>query len=63
MKLVILSTILLACVGCGALPQLLNETEHVLDDTAVELKVSQEALRKDTNVKATIEVTNSKTGT
>jgi len=53
-------TCLSMCAGCGYVPQLLQEAEHVADDTAVKLEVSQEALRKDTNVEATIRVINSK---
>ena len=42
------------------MPQVLGEAEHIIDDTCISIKVSQEALRKDTNIKAVVEVENSK---
>ena len=42
------------------MPQLLNEAEHVADDTCISIKISQEAVRKETNLKAVVEVENSK---
>jgi hypothetical protein len=46
--------------SCGMMPTLLNDVEHVIDDTAVSQKISIEALQKGTNVRSTIEVCNSK---
>ena len=46
--------------SCGVMPQLLQEAEHIIDDSAITQKISQEALQKGTNVRATIEVCNSK---
>lgn len=51
---------LIVFTSCGVMPQLLNEVEHVADDTCINIKISQEALRKDTNIKAVVEVENSK---
>lgn len=54
----LLPAILAFLTSCGALPQFLNEVEHVADDTAVSIKVSQEALQRQTNIKASIELDN-----
>ena len=60
MKYAILTSLLVLISSCGVMPQLLNEAEHIADDTAVKLTISQEAIRKDTNVTAQIKVFNSK---
>ena len=40
------------------LPQLANEAEHIIDDTAVNIKISQEAFQRQTNLKASVELDN-----
>lgn len=47
--------------SCGALPQLINTAEHIADDTAINIKVSQEALQRQTNITAYIELDNGQT--
>ena len=42
------------------LPELSQEVEHIIDDTAISQKISVEALQRGTNVRSTIEVCNSK---
>ena len=57
--LIIPLLILLAIIcSCSLVPQMLGEAEHIIDDTAISIKVSQEALQRQTNVKATVELDN-----
>lgn len=44
--------------GCGCLPQVLSEAENIVDDDAIKITVSREALGRQTNVKASIELDN-----
>lgn len=44
--------------SCGLMPQALGELEHVIDDTAISVKISQEALRKDQDLNVLIESKN-----
>lgn len=45
--------------SCGTLPQLYQSTEHIADDTAIKMQVSQEALQKDSNIEMNIKLSNS----
>jgi len=49
---------LLFLSSCSAMPQLFQEAEHVLDDEAVTIKISQEAFNRQTNIKAFVEIDN-----
>jgi hypothetical protein len=49
---------LISLSSCGSLPQLINTAEHIADDEAIQIKVSQEALQRQTNVKAYVELDN-----
>lgn len=55
---IIMALLLLSLSSCGFMPQLLQEAEHVIDDTAISIKVSQEAIQRKTNVKASVELDN-----
>lgn len=44
--------------SCGILPQLATEAENIIDDDAIKIVVSREALGRQTNVKASIELDN-----
>jgi len=44
--------------ACSSLPQLYQAMEEVADDTAMNIKVSREALQKDTNVRLSVDVIN-----
>lgn len=57
-KIIPFSIFLLICSSCGLMPQLLQEVEHIADDTAIKICVSQEALQRQTNVKASVELDN-----
>lgn len=46
--------------SCNMLPQLVQEAEHVIDDTAITVKCSQEALSKNSDLKINVELNNSK---
>lgn len=48
------------CTGCGYMPQILSDVEHVVDDTAITVKCSQEALSKNSDLKINVELNNSK---
>ena len=58
MKIILLFILCSITTSCGYIPNLITTAEHVADDTAVSIKVSQEALQRQTNVKATIELDN-----
>jgi len=59
MKYLIFLPMSLLC-GCGLMPQAMNELEHVVDDTAITVKCSQEALSKNSDLKISVELNNSK---
>jgi len=47
--------------SCQALPALYQSAEDVLDDNAIRVEVSREAMAKGTNVNVTIEIKNAGT--
>lgn len=44
--------------SCGYVPQMLQEAENIADDDAVKVTVSREAIQRNTNLRATIELDN-----
>lgn len=56
--LCIISQICLA--SCGMMPQIASEAEHIIDDTAITVKCSQEAISKNSDIKINLELNNSK---
>jgi len=46
------------CTSCGIMPQLASEAENIIDDDAITIKCSREALGRQTNVRASIELDN-----
>jgi len=44
--------------SCGILPQLTTEAENIIDDDAIQVIVSREALGRQTNVRAYVELDN-----
>jgi hypothetical protein len=47
----------IAC-SCGIMPQLASEAENIIDDDAIKITVSREALGRQTNVVAHVELDN-----
>jgi hypothetical protein len=47
--------------GCQSLPGIFSSVEQIADDTAIQTKISREALQKDTDVEITIKVSNKDT--
>lgn len=50
--------LLIALSSCGSLPELFQSAEKVLDDTAIKVHVSQEAIQDDTDINVAISVVN-----
>jgi hypothetical protein len=44
--------------GCQSLPSLFSSVEQIADDTAIQTKISKEALNQNTNLDITIKVSN-----
>lgn len=56
----VLIFILLICMlnSCGYMPQILQEAENIIDDDAITISISREAIQRQTNLKATVELDN-----
>jgi hypothetical protein len=48
--------ILALCCSCSVIPHIADDAEKVLDDTAIELKISREVLNQNARLKASIKV-------
>ena len=44
--------------SCGLMPQALSEAENVLDDDAIKITISREALGRQTNIRAQVDLDN-----
>lgn len=58
MHFLFLSLISLIISGCSALPQLAQTVDDIATDDAITVKVDRDAFQKGTNVKVTVDVTN-----
>lgn len=59
----VLIFIWLICIlnSCGYMPQVLQEAENIIDDDAITITVSREAIQRQTNLKAIVELDNGQT--
>lgn len=51
-------TILFLLTGCNAIPEALQTAEDIIDDNAIDIKISREAIKKDTNVTICVQLSN-----
>ena len=57
--LIIPLLILLAIIcSCSMMPSILSEAENIIDDDAITIKISREALGRNTNIQAHVDLEN-----